>query len=146
MVMSVGHHLLDGLSSERQHLSIPSCLVNLRLQGRRQCTESVCPRQHMRSRSNTRFALSHGGIYWRTEMTANHYRANVTNKSFHRKTFVEGLVTVVTSYHQGYTCTGSTKIIHRYLPRNRWAIGVLNVAYPSNQSKIRYPAGWQELM
>jgi hypothetical protein len=23
---------------------------------------------------------------------------------------------VVTSYHKGYTCTGSTKIIHRYLP------------------------------
>lgn len=41
-----------------------------------------------------------------------------TNTSFHRNIFVEeGLVTIVTSYHKGYTCTGSTKIIHRYLPR-----------------------------
>jgi len=26
-------------------------------------------------------------------------------------------VAIVTSYHKGYTCTGTTKIIHRYLPR-----------------------------
>lgn len=32
--------------------------------------------------------------------------------------FVEdGLVAVVTSYHKGYTCTVTTKIIRRYLPR-----------------------------
>lgn len=32
--------------------------------------------------------------------------------------FIEhGLVALVTSYHKGYTCTGSTKIIHRYLPK-----------------------------
>jgi hypothetical protein len=37
---------------------------------------------------------------------------------FHRNVSVEdGLVAIVTSYHKGYTCTGTTKIIHRYLPR-----------------------------
>lgn len=41
-----------------------------------------------------------------------------TNTVFHRNVFVEdGLVAIVTSYHKGYTCTGTTKIIHRYLPR-----------------------------
>jgi hypothetical protein len=41
-----------------------------------------------------------------------------TNTSFHRKIFIEdGLVAIVTSYHKGYVCTGSTKIIHRYLPK-----------------------------
>jgi hypothetical protein len=41
-----------------------------------------------------------------------------TNSTFHRNIFVEnGLVALVTSYHKGYTCTGTTKIIHRYLPR-----------------------------
>jgi hypothetical protein len=40
------------------------------------------------------------------------------NTLFHRNVFVEdGLVSIVTSYHKGYTCTGTTKIIHRYLPR-----------------------------
>jgi hypothetical protein len=40
------------------------------------------------------------------------------NTTFHRNVFVEdGLVAIVTSYHKGYTCTGTTKIIHRYLPR-----------------------------
>jgi hypothetical protein len=35
----------------------------------------------------------------------------------YRNIFIkEGLVDIVTSYHKGYTCTGSTKIIHRYLP------------------------------
>lgn len=39
------------------------------------------------------------------------------NTTFHRNLFVEdGLVAIVTSYHKGYTCTGTTKIIHRYLP------------------------------
>lgn len=37
---------------------------------------------------------------------------------YHRKVFVEdGLVAVDTSHHKGYTCTGTTRIIHRYLPR-----------------------------
>jgi hypothetical protein len=41
-----------------------------------------------------------------------------TNSTFHRNMFIEhGLVALVTSYHKGYTCTGSTKIIHRYLPK-----------------------------
>lgn len=41
-----------------------------------------------------------------------------SNSTFHRNIFIEdGLVALVTSYHKGYTCTGSTKIIHRYLPR-----------------------------
>jgi hypothetical protein len=39
------------------------------------------------------------------------------NTTYHRNIFIEeGLVAIVTSYHKGYTCTGSTKIIHRYLP------------------------------
>lgn len=39
------------------------------------------------------------------------------NTAFHRNVFVEdGLVAFVIAYHKGYTCTGSTKIIHRYLP------------------------------
>ena len=41
-----------------------------------------------------------------------------TNTTFHRNIFIEdGLVALVTSYHKGYTCTGSTKIIYRYLPK-----------------------------
>lgn len=41
-----------------------------------------------------------------------------TNTLFHRNIFVEdGLIALVTSSHKGYTCTGTTKIIHRYLPR-----------------------------
>ncbi|EED20833.1 conserved hypothetical protein [Talaromyces stipitatus ATCC 10500] len=36
----------------------------------------------------------------------------------HRSIFIEqGLVSTVTSYHKGYHVTGSTKIIHRYLPQ-----------------------------
>ncbi|KAI1663260.1 DUF3505 domain containing protein [Pyrenophora tritici-repentis] len=36
----------------------------------------------------------------------------------HRGVFVEeGLISTVTSYHKGYNITGSTKIIHRYLPK-----------------------------
>jgi len=35
----------------------------------------------------------------------------------HRNIFIEhGLVSTVTAYHKGYSTTGSTKIIHRYLP------------------------------
>ncbi|KAE8549026.1 hypothetical protein EYB25_002343 [Talaromyces marneffei] len=36
----------------------------------------------------------------------------------HRSIFIEqGLVSTMTSYHKGYHITGSTKIIHRYLPK-----------------------------
>ena len=36
------------------------------------------------------------------------------NTAVHRNIFVEdGLIAIVTSYHKGYTCTGTTKIIHR---------------------------------
>jgi hypothetical protein len=36
----------------------------------------------------------------------------------HRSIFIEnGLVSTVTAYHKGYNITGSTKIIHRYLPK-----------------------------
>jgi hypothetical protein len=49
------------------------------------------------------------------------------NTTHHRNVFIEdGLVTIVTSYHKGYTCTGSTKIIHRYLPNE---VGELLVYY-----------------
>lgn len=35
----------------------------------------------------------------------------------HRNIFIEqGMIATVTSYHKGYSTTGSTKIIHRYLP------------------------------
>lgn len=41
-----------------------------------------------------------------------------TRQGHHRSIFIEnGLVGTVTSYHKGYNVTGSTKIIHRYLPR-----------------------------
>ena len=46
---------------------------------------------------------------------------------YHRKIFVgDGLVALVTSYYKGYTCTGTTKIIHRYLPRE---VGELYIHY-----------------
>jgi hypothetical protein len=39
------------------------------------------------------------------------------NTTHYRNVFIEdGLVAIVTSYYKGYTCTGSTKIIYRYLP------------------------------
>jgi hypothetical protein len=41
-----------------------------------------------------------------------------TAQGHHRGTFIEdGIVGTVTSYHKGYNITGSTKIIHRYLPK-----------------------------
>lgn len=41
-----------------------------------------------------------------------------SNTTLHRNIFAEdGLISIVTSYHKGYTCTGSTRIIHRYLPK-----------------------------
>jgi hypothetical protein len=50
-----------------------------------------------------------------------------TNTMHHRNIFVEdGLVSTVTTYHKGYSVTGSTKIIHRYLPKE---VGELLVYY-----------------
>lgn len=50
-----------------------------------------------------------------------------TNTMHHRNIFVEeGLVSTVTTYHKGYSVTGSTKIIHRYLPKE---VGELVVYY-----------------
>lgn len=41
-----------------------------------------------------------------------------TAQGHHRSIYIEeGLVSTVTSYHKGYNITGSTKIIHRYLPK-----------------------------
>ena len=50
-----------------------------------------------------------------------------TNTTHHRNIFIEdGLVSIVTSNHKGYTYTGTTKIIHRYLPHE---VGELLVYY-----------------
>lgn len=47
--------------------------------------------------------------------------------SHHRSVFIKnGMVSTVTSYHKGYSVTGLTKIIHRYLPKE---IGELLVYY-----------------
>jgi hypothetical protein len=41
-----------------------------------------------------------------------------TVNGHHRSIFIEnGLVSTVTAYHKGYNIVGSTKIIHRYLPK-----------------------------
>ncbi|KAH5618970.1 hypothetical protein HBI23_245980 [Parastagonospora nodorum] len=41
-----------------------------------------------------------------------------TAQGQHRGIFLEeGLISTITSYHKGYNITGSTKIIHRYLPK-----------------------------
>jgi hypothetical protein len=45
----------------------------------------------------------------------------------HRNIFIEnGMVSTVTSWHKGYTVTGSTKIIHRYVPNQ---VGELIIYY-----------------
>jgi hypothetical protein len=42
-----------------------------------------------------------------------------TQRGLRRNIFVEnGLISFVTFYHKGYSITGSTKIIHRYLPKD----------------------------
>lgn len=83
-----------------------------------------------------------------------------TNTVFYRNMFVEdGLVALVTTYHKGYTCSGSTKIIHRYLPREVselvvyyiWLILPFIRKLWLLQSRQNYPAkggrlGWQELI
>ena len=44
----------------------------------------------------------------------------------HRNVFVEeGLISIVTSYHKGYNMEGSTKVIHRFLPKDVSEIMVL---------------------
>jgi len=44
----------------------------------------------------------------------------------HRNMFMEeGLISIVTSYHKGYNMEGSTKIIHRFLPKDISEIMVL---------------------
>ncbi|EED14528.1 conserved hypothetical protein [Talaromyces stipitatus ATCC 10500] len=51
-----------------------------------------------------------------TEILSLRHRNTVHRR--HRSIFIEqGLVSTVTSYHKGYHVTGSTKIIHRYLPQ-----------------------------
>jgi hypothetical protein len=51
-----------------------------------------------------------------TEILSLRYRNTV--HGHHRSIFIEdGLVSTVTAYHKGYNIVGSTKIIHRYLPK-----------------------------
>ena len=50
-----------------------------------------------------------------------------TIHSHHRNIFIDqGMVSTVTSYHKGYSVTGSTKRVHRYLPSQ---VGELLVYY-----------------
>ena len=52
--------------------------------------------------------------------------ANTVN-GHHRNVFIEGgMVSTVTTYHKGYSTTGNTKIIHRYLPKE---VGELLIYY-----------------
>ena len=51
-----------------------------------------------------------------TELVQTRYRNTMQGE--HRNLYVEnGLVAIVTTYHKGYSMEGSTKIIHRYLPK-----------------------------
>ncbi|EED11949.1 hypothetical protein TSTA_000270 [Talaromyces stipitatus ATCC 10500] len=51
-----------------------------------------------------------------TEILSLRHRNTIHGR--HRSIFIEqGLISMVTSYNKGYHVTGSTKIIHRYLPR-----------------------------
>lgn len=60
-----------------------------------------------------------------TELVGLRYKN--TMSSHLRDVFIEaGAVTMVTAYHKGYSITGSTKIIHRYLPRE---VGELMIYY-----------------
>jgi hypothetical protein len=50
-----------------------------------------------------------------------------TLNGHHRNVFIEGgMVSTVTTFHKGYSTTGDTKIIHRYLPKE---VGELLVYY-----------------
>ncbi|KAK3613976.1 hypothetical protein LTR56_027556 [Elasticomyces elasticus] len=64
------------------------------------------------------------GCQWlQEEFFHEHSRVN----GHHRNVFVEnGRVSTVTTYHKGYSIPGSTKIIHRYLPKE---VGDLLVYY-----------------
>jgi hypothetical protein len=54
-------------------------------------------------------------------------RHSNTMQGHHRNIFVDnGMVSTVTSYHKGYAVTGSTKIIHRYMPNQ---VGELLIYY-----------------
>jgi hypothetical protein len=54
-------------------------------------------------------------------------RHSNTMQGLHRNIFIDnGIVSTVTSWHKGYTVTGSTKIIHRYLPNQ---VGELVIYY-----------------
>jgi hypothetical protein len=54
-------------------------------------------------------------------------RHSNTMQGHHRNIFIDhGMVSTVTSFHKGYTVTGSTKIIYRYLPKQ---VGELLVYY-----------------
>jgi hypothetical protein len=47
--------------------------------------------------------------------------------SYHRNVFIEGgIVSIVTTYHKGYSTTGNTKIIYRYLLKE---VGELLIYY-----------------
>ncbi|KAM0716822.1 hypothetical protein Q7P37_007625 [Cladosporium fusiforme] len=51
-----------------------------------------------------------------TELLSIRYKNTIHGQ--HRNLFIDhGMVSTVTSYHKGYSVTGSTKIIHRYLPK-----------------------------
>jgi len=46
---------------------------------------------------------------------------------YYRNVFIEGgMVSIVTTYHKGYSTTGNTKIIYRYLPKE---VGELLIYY-----------------
>jgi hypothetical protein len=50
-----------------------------------------------------------------------------TVNDHHRNVFIEGgMVSIVTTYHKGYSTTGNTKIIYRYLPKE---VGELLIYY-----------------
>jgi hypothetical protein len=54
-------------------------------------------------------------------------RHSNTMQRLHRNMFIDnGMVSTVASWHKGYTVTGSTKIIHRYLPNQ---VGELVIYY-----------------
>jgi hypothetical protein len=58
-------------------------------------------------------------------------RHSNTMQGLHRNIFIDnGMVSTVTSWHKGNTVTGSTKIIHRYLPTKR--VSLLYTTYGSS--------------
>jgi hypothetical protein len=62
-----------------------------------------------------------------TELLSIRYKNIVHGQ--HRNLFVDhGMVSTVTSYHKGYSVTGSTKIIHRYLPKEVGELFVYHIS------------------